>query len=103
MELSSKKASKLPAVRAREGRRKERRLPNEPTLPMLDRNMSKMLLERTNANKKVQGKSMYKVVIKLLHSSKKKNHPSQTKLPSHLFTEMGNKGFEVFNTQKTSK
>lgn len=68
------------------------------TFPMLDHSMSKMLLEQTNANKKVQGKNMYKVIIKPLQGSKK----PQPKLSSHPFTEMGNGGCEGFNTKKTS-
>lgn len=50
-----------------------------PTLPMLEHSMGEMLQERTNANKKVHGKSMYKVIIKILHSSKKPIPPTKGK------------------------
>lgn len=66
-----------------------------PTLLMLDHSISNLLLKRTKANKKVEGKSMYKVIIKLSYSSGKKN-PNHPKLPFPLFTGMGNRGFGVF-------
>lgn len=75
MELSSKKKASKKPCRSEPGQEEERSetesFQMNPTFPMLDHSMSEMLLEQTNANKKLQGKSMYKVIIKLLHSSKK--------------------------------
>lgn len=101
MELSSKKSIKKKkpqtlSVRAREVRRKERngKLLNESHTPDV-RPQHKQPVVRTNTNKKVEGKSIYKVIIKLLYSSGKKS-PNQPKLPFPLFTGMGNRGFGVF-------
>lgn len=102
MELSSKKMHPR-NCRSEPGKGEERSETESfqmiTTFPMLDHSKSKMLLEWTNANKKVQGNNMYKVIIKPLHGSKK----PQPKLSSHLFTEVGNRGCEGFNAQKTSK
>ena len=80
MELSSKKASKNPSL-SEPGKAGERRetesFQMNPTFPMLDRSMSEMLLERTNANKKVQGKSMYKVIIITIAQLKKNPQPNK--------------------------
>lgn len=73
-----------------------------PTLTMLDRSMSEMLLERTNANKKVKGKSIYKIIIKLLHSAQKKNNLRASSLPI-CSQKWETEDSRFFYTQKTSK
>lgn len=96
MELGSKKRHpENPCLSEPEksGERREmERFQMNPTLLMLDRSMSEMLLERTNANKKAQGKSIYKIIIKLLHCSKKPS--KQAPFPSvHRNGKLRTQGF----------